>query len=226
MEEELVIEPIIAYKIFKVNRCNYKGFKLNGYGIGCEYDYHIGINRATCNSADVEKHSMEDVPKLNCTCGFYANKYLVDLHEPLSLINHFTDNFCGSHYEAHCYVFEKVVNPNSLSCIGGKVKLTGKVIEHELGYRAEFLEIQNLLIPYSSGNPKFYFGNPHKRYGYNGQSLSKWVSKPEAADNIDSIETEERYGDYEDMDLVKVRLMENYNVPVYFYKDYFRKETK
>ena len=60
-----------------------------------------------------------DAPEANCTCGIYAAKTF--------------DHFRNAGYERYG--------------IHGEVYLWGKVVEHELGYRAQFAYPKNLVIP-------------------------------------------------------------------------------
>jgi hypothetical protein len=60
-----------------------------------------------------------DAPEANCTCGIYATKTF--------------DHFRGAGYERYG--------------IHGEVNLWGKIVEHELGYRAQFAYPRNLVIP-------------------------------------------------------------------------------
>ena len=67
----------------------------------------------------VEGHDSRDVPQANCTCGVYAVKTL--------------DHFRSAGYERFG--------------IHGEVYLWGKVVEHELGYRAQFAYPKNFVLP-------------------------------------------------------------------------------
>jgi hypothetical protein len=64
-------------------------------------------------------HDTRDVPQANCTCGVYAVKTL--------------DHFRSAGYERFG--------------IHGEVYLWGKVVEHELGYRAQFAYPKNFVLP-------------------------------------------------------------------------------
>ncbi len=162
-EEYLIIEPLIAYREFQIQHVKDKNeFRISGigYGVGAG-NLKEGVNKATCvtrpdlglitysylmgtvNSDEPKKKKRKHkVPHWSCECGFYAYKDKFDLAVSLS---HSLSNYGSTLLSS----FATWWSSNSdTQYIGAEVEFTGKVIEHETGYRAERLEIKKLLWLY------------------------------------------------------------------------------
>jgi len=117
-EEEAGIPVITNTTQFIVG---YKVWQLDGNSListAMDYEWRKGENIATHSDDDIYHHPLgENVPVLQCLCGFYAMK------SPEELKGFLTEG--SSH-------------------IMGRVALYGKVIECELGYRAEKAQIMGL----------------------------------------------------------------------------------
>lgn len=114
MEELLVVEPIVACRLFQ----------LRGYANLCgvsfyTYTWSAGINIADCRTF----RPCRVVPDFYCTCGLYAFKNVKCLNR-------------GYMIDARVALAAHVL---------GEVELTGKVIEHNYGYRAEKARIKALI---------------------------------------------------------------------------------
>ena len=133
-EELLVIEPIIGYRFWDIYCVKEKGkytIRLKGAGVGGQNGFWVkGINIAKCidttpsHLLEIDrkpiKYKKHKAPKFKCSCGFYTNKYRID------------------------FIYQ-LLNSNDLNYFCGLVELTGKVIEHSSGYRAEKAEIKKLI---------------------------------------------------------------------------------
>ena len=133
-EELLVIEPIIGYRFWDIYCVKEKGkytIRLKGAGVGGQNGFWVkGINIAKCIDTTPSylleidrkpiKYKKHKAPKFKCSCGFYTNKYRID------------------------FIYQ-LLNSNDLNYFCGLVELTGKVIEHSSGYRAEKAEIKKLI---------------------------------------------------------------------------------
>ena len=124
-KEELVIEPIIGYRfwdIYCVKEKDKYTIRLKGKGVGADEGFWVkGINIAKCILLEIdEKPIKHKAPEFKCSCGFYANKYKID------------------------FIYQ-LLNSNDLIYFCGIAELTGKVIEHSVGYRAEKAEIKKLI---------------------------------------------------------------------------------
>lgn len=73
------------------------------------------------------RRALHPAPAEGCTCGFYAVKSLFTL---------------GALF---AFPFQLREPEDSLIMVGGQVEMAGKVIEHDLGYRAERIRIAELL---------------------------------------------------------------------------------
>jgi hypothetical protein len=110
------ISPIVGYRVWTWDTMGLKSL--------CGERWHPGQSLAArCRAsavvgrADVV-HDAHDVPQANCSCGIYAVKTL--------------DHFRSAGYERFG--------------ICGEVFLWGKVVEHELGYRAQLAYPKNLFL--------------------------------------------------------------------------------
>jgi len=140
-EELLVIEPIIGYRQWDIYCEKEKGkykFRLEGSGIGAKAGFWTsGINKARCLKKDrfaKRIFSNHKIPEFNCECGFYAHKYKIDIIKELLRIRN----------PANTLFPIGIFNDNSNISLYGIVELTGRVIEHSEGYRAEKAEIKKL----------------------------------------------------------------------------------
>jgi len=114
MEELLVMEPIIAYRLWLIT---YDGKRLSGAIF--KFLWHEGVNFAQCMRIPW-KHS---APEFHCVCGFYAYK---------------TIEYCQREMPFRLdSVYQHVF---------GEVELTGKVVEHEHGYRSEKAQVRKLVL--------------------------------------------------------------------------------
>lgn len=135
-EELLVIEPIIGYREWNIY-CEKKNgkykFRLEGNGVGAKAGFWTnGINKAKCLKSKLFNHKP---PNFKCECGFYAHKYKIDIIKELLRIR----NPASSLFSL------SIFNDNSNISLYGIVELTGKVIEHSEGYRAEKAEVKKLI---------------------------------------------------------------------------------
>lgn len=122
-KEELLIEPIIGYREWEIKQGS--NYWLNG--IGVDYRWHKGVNTFRCFQD--AKHKK---PKFNCSCGFWAYKDVTKIFDHL--------------FSRLVYVKDIRDLFRSTTNIAGIVKLTGTIIEHEEGYRAEKAEIVELFV--------------------------------------------------------------------------------
>jgi hypothetical protein len=110
------ISPIVGYRVWTLSTMGLKSL--------CGEQWHPAQSlKARCRASAVVGraevvHDAHDVPQANCTCGIYAVKTL--------------DHFRSAGYERFG--------------ICGEVFLWGKVVEHELGYRAQFAYPKNLFL--------------------------------------------------------------------------------
>ena len=74
-------------------------------------------------------HDPGDVPGEECTCGFYSAKTLLALLEMVG--------------------FSRDTPGKTAACMLGRVELSGKIVEHDFGYRAERARIAEL-IPFEA----------------------------------------------------------------------------
>lgn len=120
------IEPITAYRLFFTN----------SRGIGLispirEIPLTIGkIETAICVPDSIRWNSGyisqdHEIPEINCTCGFYGFK------TRKQVMNYF-------HY---LLSIQFIRNGKKPVLFLAKVHFSGKIIEHEIGYRAERMEI-------------------------------------------------------------------------------------
>jgi hypothetical protein len=115
------ISPIIGYRVWKWENTGLKSL--------CGERWHSGQSLAArCRASVVvgpiagraeAVHDAHDVPQADCTCGVYAVKTL--------------DHFRSAGYERFG--------------IHGEVYLWGTVVEHELGWRAQFAYPKTLFLP-------------------------------------------------------------------------------
>ncbi|MGC1647738.1 MAG: hypothetical protein WA741_18100, partial [Candidatus Sulfotelmatobacter sp.] len=115
------ISPIVGYRVWTWDTTGLKSL--------CAKRWHPGqALEARCKASavvgtiagrTVKANDIHDAPEENCTCGVYAAKTF--------------DHFRRGGYERYG--------------IHGEVYLWGKVVEHELGYRAQFAYPRNLVIP-------------------------------------------------------------------------------
>jgi hypothetical protein len=115
------IEPISAYRawVFSIEHGQAELFPLGGWSA----DWRAaasGWATATCLRA------IHEAPSEGCSCGFYSLK---DLHEAITL---------GSPIHA-------TFQSGGMGLVLGRVLLSGKVIEHESGYRAERAQVAELI---------------------------------------------------------------------------------
>jgi hypothetical protein len=111
------ISPIVGYRVWTWDTTGLKSL--------CGERWHPGQSLAArCRAsavvgrADVV-HDVRDIPQANCTCGVYAVKTL--------------HHFRSAGYERYG--------------IHGEVYLWGTVVEHELGWRAQFAYPKTLFLP-------------------------------------------------------------------------------
>ncbi len=110
------ISPIVGYRVWTLCTMGLKSL--------CGEQWHPAKSLAArCRAAAVVGraevvHDSHDAPQANCTCGIYAVKTL--------------DHFRNAGYERFG--------------ICGEVFLWGKVVEHELGYRAQLAYPKNLFL--------------------------------------------------------------------------------
>jgi hypothetical protein len=101
----------------------YRAWQWDGSGLRslCGEPWHPGgVLAATCNvSPRTGAHDVGDAPVISCTCGIYAAKSQSDLR---------TAGYAG--FGIH-----------------GEVLLWGTVVEHELGWRAQFACPKNFFLP-------------------------------------------------------------------------------
>jgi hypothetical protein len=81
---------------------------------------------------DWELPELHDPPGEACTCGIYAKKTL--------------DEYLFASMSTHNMFWGQTRNGFEIVPLLGKVKLWGKVIEHETGYRAQYAEPLSLII--------------------------------------------------------------------------------
>jgi len=114
------ISPIVGYRVWTWGPMGLKSL--------CGEPWHPGESLAArCRASTVvgtivgraEPGDDHDAPQANCTCGIYAAK-----------VFHYFRSAGYDRYGIH-----------------GEVCLWGKVVEHELGYRAQFAYPKNLVIP-------------------------------------------------------------------------------
>jgi hypothetical protein len=114
------ISPIVGYRVWTWDT---KGFKSL-----CGERWHPNQSLAArCRASAVvgtiasrvEGHDSHDAPQVNCTCGIYAVKTL--------------HHFRSAGYERYG--------------VHGEVYLWGTVVEHELGWRAQFAYPKSLVLP-------------------------------------------------------------------------------
>jgi hypothetical protein len=74
------------------------------------------------------RSTAHEVPSEDCTCGFYSMKELELVVEHASIFHHMG-----------------IMGPGSDRVVLGRILLSGKVIEHDLGYRAERARIAELI---------------------------------------------------------------------------------
>jgi len=130
INEFLIIEPIIGYREWMYSHDKDHQLKLVGTGSGNNCFWEPGINIAKC------LYKCKKAPNFKCSCGFYALKYKVDLFKEL---------FLPSPTQFYASAGYSVGYNNDDYSIYGEVELTGKVIEHRDGYRAEKAEIKKLI---------------------------------------------------------------------------------
>jgi hypothetical protein len=112
-----LISPIVGYRVWTWGTLGLKSL--------CGERWHPGQSLAArCRASAVVGraevvHDAHDVPQANCTCGIYAVKTL--------------HHFRSAGYERYG--------------IHGEVYLWGTVVEHELGWRAQFAYPKTLLLP-------------------------------------------------------------------------------
>ena len=111
------ISPLVGYRVWTWGTMGLKS--LSGAS------WHPGqVVAARCRASIVSgrgkaKDDIHDAPLVDCTCGIYAAKTL--------------DHFRSAGYERYG--------------IHGEVYLWGRVVEHELGYRAQFAYPKNFVLP-------------------------------------------------------------------------------
>jgi hypothetical protein len=77
--------------------------------------------------------NVHDAPEESCSCGFYAVKSLFTLGRLLV-------------FPAMASILSRTADPRAATfLVAGRVDLAGKVVEHDLGYRAERMRIAELL---------------------------------------------------------------------------------
>jgi hypothetical protein len=112
-----LISPIVGYRVWTWNTLGLKSL--------CGELWRPGQSLAArCRASAVvgrgrAKDDVHDAPDEGCTCGIYAAKTL--------------DHFRSAGYERYG--------------IHGEVYLWGTVVEHELGYRAQFAYPKNFVLP-------------------------------------------------------------------------------
>ena len=111
------ISPVVAYRVWRWDETGL--YSLNG-----EQWLPDRPVEARCRVAPGARHvrfvdSTDEVPDRNCTCGVYAAKNL----EHLRRLGYADRGICGEVY------------------------LWGKVVEHKLGWRAQFAYPKNLVLP-------------------------------------------------------------------------------
>jgi hypothetical protein len=127
----LVPKAITAYREFELGANIIDGVYhviLQPLGLGAQVltAYTAGVNEAVCRSC-------RKIPGFQCMCGFYAYKTLGRFYaETISSRASHTYGTSMSGLLQH-------------SVIGAEVELTGRVIEHEEGYRAQKLEIKEIV---------------------------------------------------------------------------------
>ena len=101
----------------------YRAWQLDATGLKslCGELWHPGRSLAAACKASVrgKAHDVHDAPQMNCTCGIYAAKSQEDLR---------TSGYAG--FGIH-----------------GEVYLWGTVVEHELGWRAQYACPKNFFLP-------------------------------------------------------------------------------
>ena len=111
------ISPIVGYRVWIWGTLGLKSL--------CGQPWRPGQSQvARCKASAIvgrgkATDDVHDAPQANCTCGVYAVKTL--------------DHFRSAGYERFG--------------IHGEVYLWGKVVEHELGYRAQFAYPKNFVLP-------------------------------------------------------------------------------
>ena len=112
-----LISPIVGYRVWTWGTLGLKSL--------CGESWRPGQSLAArCRASavvgcDKAKDDAHDAPQANCTCGIYAVKTL--------------HHFRSAGYERYG--------------IHGEVYLWGTVVEHELGYRAQFAYPKNFVLP-------------------------------------------------------------------------------
>jgi hypothetical protein len=101
----------------------YRAWQLDATGLKslCGEPWHPGraLAAACKTSVRITAHDVHDAPQMNCTCGIYAAKSHADLR---------TAGYAG--FGIH-----------------GEVYLWGIVVEHELGWRAQYACPKNFFLP-------------------------------------------------------------------------------
>lgn len=122
------ISPIVGYRVWQWDAAGLNS--LNGEPWAPGKPLAAGCRYASSGLAGCAEamHDAHDAPQANCTCGVYAAKNLAHLR-----------TFGYTQYGIH-----------------GEVKLWGKVIEHDLGWHAQFgypkkLVLPLLTVPFSMG---------------------------------------------------------------------------
>ncbi len=118
MEELLVIEPIIAYRLWLIIHP-----KERLAGAIYQFLWYEGVNFARCAKIPY-KHK---APEYHCVCGFYAYKTIEYCRRELP-------------FPLRDGIYQHIF---------GEVELTGKVVEHEYGYRSEKAQVRKLILSLS-----------------------------------------------------------------------------
>lgn len=113
------ISPVVGHRVWRWNETGLKSLNGEPWLPGQHLEARCRIARAARHASVVDRPA--EVPDRNCTCGLYAARNL----EHLRQLGYASYGVCGEVY------------------------LWGTVVEHRLGWRAQFAYPKNLILPLS-----------------------------------------------------------------------------
>jgi len=208
MKELLVIEPIIAYRVWLVkielptsisaydNDMSSATFFLSSSGRFSDFRWRRGKHLATCK---LDKCPQKDVPSFGCECGFYGHKGKLNIVAAAEQVRFVIDITKRA---------SRQIGVIAQNIIIGEVELTGKVIEHEYGYRSQFAEIKKLVWIYKGNScPLEQFIRTEHRYGLSWDTREHLPSFPSSDLNVS-------------MHVIINSLYKKYKVPIIRYQEF------